>query len=196
MLGRERECSQATDHGIYGAHYLSSMVLRCLLVFGLTFFGASLQAQDTLMYVYGTVRDYLTREPLANVLLTTFDVEDPSTPIITSTNRRGEYEVNLMEERVYTILFAAAGYYLKSVEIALPGPSPEDWQKGYAMNLEMMLLPIEEGLDLWGDGQPVGKARYVAKSDIFEWDLAYTKVYSARFADAMKEYKARLKEKE
>ncbi len=172
------------------------MALRVLLVFGLTFFGASLQAQDTLMYVYGTVRDYLTREPLSNVLLTTFDVNDRSSPIISSSNRRGEYEINLMEERVYTIVFAAAGYYLKSVEIALPGPSPEDWQKGYAMNLEMMLLPIEEGLDLWGDGQPVGKARYVAKSDIFEWDLAYTKVYSARFSDAMKDYKARLKLRE
>lgn len=127
------------------------------------------------------------------VLVVTSAADDPSGPLVTSTNSPGRYGIRLMEERVYTIVFEAEGYYLKSVEIALPGPSPEDWQGGYGMNLEMLLLPVEDGLDLWGDGQPIGKARYQPTSDKFEWDLSYTQAYNARFADLMKEYNARKK---
>ncbi len=168
------------------------MALRFLLVFGLTCFGASLQAQDTLMYVYGTVRHYVTGEPLAGVLVTTFDKNDVSDVQVSSTNRLGRYEIRLMNEQVYSIVFASAEYYLKSVEIALPGPTAEEWAGGFGMNIEISLLPIVEGFDIFGDGQPFGKARYVPESGTIEWDIEYTEAYMERIADALKDYRARL----
>lgn len=168
------------------------MALRALLVFGPILFGICLQAQDTLMSVYGTVRHYVTREPLADVLVSTFDPNDPSYRMVMATNEKGRYRIDLMEERVHRIVFTAEGFYPKGVEIALAGPAPEEWEGGYGMNVEIMLLPMVESLDLWGDGEPIGKARYVPGSGNFEWNIAYTEAYSARFADAMKEYRARL----
>ncbi len=168
------------------------MALRFLLVFGITFLGASIHAQDTLMVVKGTVLAFSTREPVADALVATFDLNDPSHRKVIRSSNTGNYQVNLFEERIYRIMITAEGFYPKMVEIALPGPTPEEWLGGFGMELVTVLLPVMDGLDLWGDGEPIGKARYVPESGRIEWDLAYTDAYKARYAEAMELYNARL----
>lgn len=168
------------------------MLARSLLAFGIIFMAASLLAQDTLMVVYGTVRNYATREPVAAALVATFDIQDPDQPMLKYTSDAGRYEVDLIEEKSYRIVFFAEGYYPKSLEIALKGPSPEEWIGGYGMDVQILLLPVVEGMDFGADGEPIGKARFIPDSGYFEWDLAYTEAYAARHAEAMKVYRALL----
>lgn len=168
------------------------MALRHLFAFVLVLLGTAVLAQDTLMVVYGTVRDFAGREPIANSHAVAFDFNDTGHRMVETTSDSGRYHFDLTEERTYRILFTAEGYYPKLVQIDLQGPSPQEWVGGYGMSVDIMLLPIVDGMDLWGDGEPIGKARFVKESGKFEWDLEHTKAYKAKFAEAMEAYKAHL----
>jgi len=168
------------------------MNLRSLLPACLLLWAAGACAQDTLIVVYGTVRDHVTREPVPQALVVAFDERDAGHRITKLTNALGRYQVDITEERVYRLAYTAQGYYPKSVVIAATGPSPEEWEGGYGMNIDIVLLPEVEGLDMSFGGEPFGMARFDRESGNFQWDLAYTEGMKERVAGQMKEYRSRL----
>lgn len=168
-------------------------MLRPFLAVALLLIGViQLTAQDTLMYVYGTVKEFNTKKPIPQALVLMFDVDDPEHRVTVLTNSQGRYDLNITEERKYRISFGVVGHYNKSIVIDTTGPTKEQWVGGYGMNVDINLMPEVEGLDMSFGNEPFGYARFNPTTENFEWDVEYTQAMMLRHADLMEAYKARM----
>lgn len=172
--------------------YLPAMLARYLLPALLLAPPSVTHSQDTLIAVYGTVRDYVTRQPITEALVALLDERDASERSTRPTNGLGRYELAISVERAYRVTYTAEGYYPKSVAIDATGPTAEEWVGGFGMNIDIMLLPEVDGMDLSFGGEPFGRASYVKESGVFEWDVAYTQAMQAGIRERMAAYRARM----
>ncbi|MEO8068027.1 MAG: hypothetical protein ABI599_10085 [Flavobacteriales bacterium] len=149
------------------------------------------EVTDTVMYVYGVAKDYMTGDTLRAYVVTTWDVNDRVHAIARPSTPDGRYDLLLNKAAYYAIEYAAAGYVPKVVEIDMRIQDSLLWEGGYGMNVNTSLVPKLEGLDAAALPTVVGKAHYDAATDNFVWDLDYTERASARQAEVLKAYAER-----
>jgi|694.fasta_scaffold35181_3 hypothetical protein len=133
--------------------------------------GAS--AQDSTLYIYGSIKGYGTGKPLEAILVQAIDRRDTSVRILARTNAQGRYELLLHAGRDNAVVFQAVGYITKHVLIDLQGPTASQWKDGFAMQIDMMLFQPMDGVDMSVLKEPVGKCRFNPRTGLFEWDRSY-----------------------
>lgn len=143
--------------------------------------------QDTLM-VYGTVKDYLNGEPLTSFTMHAYDVDDPAHVLHGQVRSKGRYELAITEERTYRIVYAAEGYIRKQVQVAVKGPTAEEWVGGFGMQVDISLLPERPGYAEVLDGSVFGRAHYDAAAGVFVWDIAYSEAIREQQRETMRAY--------
>ena len=148
-------------------------------------------AQDTLVVVFGIVKDLTSGTPLTEFAVTATE-QKTMTQVPAHLRDNGRYEINIMQEGDYTVEFNAPGHVAKRVQLELRGPSPEQWKGGYGMSIDINLFRKVEGLDLTLDGKPIGICRFDQAANIFNWDLGYTEAQRGRIEELMKEYERRV----
>mgnify|MGYP000848253160 FL=1 len=164
----------------------------------LVLFGAvkSTLAQQPKLYVYGTVREYLSGDSIPFPSIQYQEVQGGSAPMPVVTNARGRFELELTEEKIFWIIFSAQGYVSKLVEIDMHGPTLQQWEKddGFGWRIEMTLFHDIPGVDFSILKEPLAKIRFNPLTEQFEWDLAYTESIRKRIQSIMDEYDAREKQ--
>ncbi len=148
----------------------------------------SVWSQTPSVLVYGIVKDMTTRDSVPNAWIK-LDGENGA-PVKLTVNERGRYEFELTEEKVYLIRCGASGKVDKSVVVDTRGPTPEQWEGGYGMNVDFVLLDSLPGIDYAVLREPFGKARFVPISANFEWDMEYTQGMRDRQAALLDAYNA------
>ena len=164
---------------------------RFALIFASIVAGIELAAQEPGMIVYGTVRDFTTRDSIPNAIVSILGDGNDKPLIKIVTNARGRYEIGLTEMEPYTIAYSAAGKVGKKVVIDLRGPSKEAWEAGFGMHIDITLLDSLPDVDFSILSEPFGQARYNAESANFEWDVEYTSSMRDRQAALLKTYQER-----
>ncbi len=154
-----------------------------------------LAAQDPGVFVYGTVREMVSKEaiPFPIVEIQEIGSELPPTPIVT--NERGRYEIHFTQQKVYEVRYGALGKVGKVVHLDLRGPSEELWQYGYGINIDVTVLDSLPDVDYSILLEPFGKASFDPGSEVFEWDMEYTQGLRDRQAALLEEYYRRREEK-
>lgn len=153
--------------------------------------GSAVLAQDTLVVVFGVVRDYTTKEALQGVAVNAID-QKWGRRLSAVTNEAGKYELDFTEEGTFMVEFSGPGRAPKKVLLDLTGPTSEEWLGGYGMNVDITLFLQLDGIDLSMGGRPWGKSAYNRADSIFEWDLAYTQGIQAEASKLIAEYEKRL----
>ena len=148
-------------------------------------------AQDTLIVVYGTVKDLTTNEPLPGAQVEALDMKWGRRFLATMLSN-GRYELDLFQEADLMIEYSAPGHVPKRVRVDMHGPTAEDWSGGYGMNVDVRLFREVEGLDLSMGGEPFGICRYDSVSDLFAWDLPYTEGMRERMKSLVADYERRV----
>lgn len=147
-------------------------------------------AQQPTVLVYGTVREFATRDSIPFPVVQIQDAlsSTPPTPVVTTA--RGRYELELGQEGFYQVLFSGPGMVSKSVQIDTRGPSQAEWEGGFGMNINITLMDSLPGLDYSVLREPFGKVAWEKKSSSFAWDVEYTAGLSARHKALMRAYDA------
>lgn len=149
-------------------------------------------AQDTLL-VFGTVMDYSTREPLTSFEVRAVDVKDPNHVVLATLHPGGQYGLPITESRTYRIIYTAKGRIPKQVEVAVAGPSNEQWENGYRMNVDILLMLELPGFDAGPFMDVFGRAAFNPVASNYEWDRAYTKMRMERMKKQLAVYDERLR---
>lgn len=150
------------------------------------------QAQDTLIHVYGVVKDYASGDTLKEYYVTAADVDDSTHVVRGRYDRTGRYELMLGRECVYAVQFTAPGFHAKAALIDMNVPHDSVWVGGFAMNIEATLLPVVPDIDMAAIPLVFGRARYNLAADAFTWDRDFTEKMKAQQAAALKAYDERL----
>jgi len=166
------------------------IVIRSVLVLALSCCGR-LAAQDTLAIVFGSVTDLDPRSLLTGITIACHDIEDSTFVIEPLIREGGFYELHMMEERTYSIVFSATGHVPKRVLIELNGPTREQWERGFGINADISLFKTLSGVDADFGGEPFGICRFDPNTVQFEWDRAYSQAMRERHAAALKAYEAK-----
>ncbi len=145
-------------------------------------------AQDTLMVIFGQVTEVLSGAAVHPVSIEVRDVNDSSKVFSVQNRHDGRYEVTLHEPGGYAIAFSAAGHASKHIEVKLEGPTEEQWEQGYAMQVDLSMFRQVEGVELEME-EPVGKGVYDPDSDVFIWDREHGRAVSGMQKRMLKEYK-------
>lgn len=153
---------------------------------------ATAQAPDTLIVVYGTVTDYVKRQPLPHVTVRAQDPNNAKHAIEVRTNAEGRYELVITEERSYRVVASAKGHYPKAVMVHATGPTAQEWVGGFGMHIDLVLLPQVKGMDLSFGGEPFGVARFDKAAGNFVWDVDHTRALKDRIQPQMEAYRARM----
>lgn len=148
-------------------------------------------AQDTLIVVFGTVKDLTSNEPVNEARVEAMDMKW-GRRFLATMHPNGRYELPLFQEADLLIEFSAPGHVPKRVRVDMNGPTAEDWLGGYGMNVDVRLFREVEGLDLSMGGEPFGICRYDSVADLFEWDLPYTEGMRDRMKSLVAEYEKRV----
>lgn len=146
-------------------------------------------AQTPSVFVYGTVKDLVTRDSIPQATLQIG--EEAGTPVTLIANARGRYEFELTDEKVYLIRYDAPGKVGKSVVVDTRGPTPEQWEGGFGMNIDVVLMDNLPDVDYSILSEPFGRAGFVPASGNFEWDMEYTRSMRDRQAALLDAYRAR-----
>ncbi len=143
--------------------------------------------QDSLLYVYGSVRTYENKDsiPFPRVRVQEKGVPDLPSPV--RSTALGRYELELNKQGIFWILFDAPGKVGKRIEIDTRGARSERIG-GYGMNVDVTLFDSIPGLDFSILNEPMGRACFVGTKDEFNWDLAYTQAMRERIAKMLKAY--------
>lgn len=147
-------------------------------------------AQDTLIVVFGTVKDLTSNEPLTDFHVEAMDLKW-GRRVLAIVYPAGRYELDLMQEGDFIIEYSAPGHVPKRVRVDMRGPTVEEWLGGYGMNVDVRLFREVDGLDLTLGSEPFGICRYDSVADIFSWDLAYIESMRERMKGALAEYEKR-----
>jgi hypothetical protein len=93
-----------------------------------------------------------------------------------TTPQKAIYSFELDLDRLYTIRFVKAGYVSKFIEIDTREIPEEKAAKGFEMKVDITLFKQYSGFDYSIlDREPIAKAKYLKKTEVIDWDLAYTK---------------------
>lgn len=165
-------------------------MVRATFFVACLYFSVQTYAQQPTMVVYGTVRDFATRDsiPFPSVQIHDSLSDMPPTPVVSTA--RGRYELELGQEGLYQILFGAPGKVSKSVQIDTRGPSQAEWEGGFGMNIEIVLMDSLPGVDYSVLREPFGRAAWEKGSSTFAWDVEYTKAQSAALKALVDAYNA------
>ena len=148
----------------------------------------SSEGQDTMLFLHGSVRDYMTSLNLTEFSVRATDFDDAAFHLAGSTSGDGTFELPITEIRHLLISFDSPGYMTKSVEIRMNGPLLEEWQEGFGGRIDISLIKEISGTDLSFLKEPIGRLRFDDSLRSFEWDLDYTAQIRQRIALAMEEY--------
>jgi hypothetical protein len=148
-------------------------------------------AQDSSVYVYGTIRERETMDsiPFPTVQVQELDQKEPPSPVVTQAN--GRYRFILSARKDYVVTFGAKGYITRSVEIDLRNIPSTVWLYGTAMNVDITLFKEMPGLDITLFKLPAGKARYDPAKSAVVWDDEYIKGIASRLNSLFQEYDRR-----
>jgi len=138
------------------------------------------------VYVYGTVKDYVSSKKLDGITVTVFKNGGKLAEAIT--NASGKYEFNLDYGSDYKIVYSKAGMVSKNISIDTKNIPEEERVGGHGMNVEMTLFTELPGIDFSVLQQPIGKAKFDPNTKEVTWDLQYTEQVRAEIARLMKEY--------
>ncbi|MBP7408277.1 MAG: carboxypeptidase regulatory-like domain-containing protein [Flavobacteriales bacterium] len=158
-----------------------------VLGFVLSLFPGVSQAQDTLVVVFGMVKDITTKEPLQDVQVDAIDLKY-GRRVMATLFQGGHYELDFVQEADYMVEYSAEGYVPKRVRLQLIGLTPEEWEGGYGMEVDVTLFRDLPELDLTLGGDPMGICRFNHDSLSFEWDLAHTEGKREQMARMLKAY--------
>ncbi|MBV6404720.1 MAG: hypothetical protein IT228_07030 [Flavobacteriales bacterium] len=159
--------------------------LSALLAALLLTVGAALAQVDN-VYVYGTVKDYISAKKMDGVVVSVFKNGAKLTETIT--NASGKYEFNLDYGADYKITYTKAGIVSKNITIDTRNIPEEERVGGHGMNIEMTLFQELPGIDFTVLNQPIGKAKFDPTTSEVTWDLQYTEQIRSEIARLMKEY--------
>jgi len=149
----------------------------------LPFIGAPrLQAQDSTLYLYGRVGTYVNGMPAWPFAVVAVDVKDTAHHVRARAGAEGRYELVLHAGRLYTVAYHAQGLCSKHVLVDTRGPSAAQWRDGYGMQVDMVLVPPAEGVDLSVLREPAGRCAFNLNSGRFEWDRTYADRMRPRLA--------------
>ncbi len=165
---------------------LYKITLPSLLLSLLFFTSGTYASTDTLVVVFGVVKNIGTGDTLTQYTVVATDAADPA-HMVQGTVSNGRYELNLMEVRTYRITYSAAGHIPKVVEVQMAGPSEEDWNGGYGMHVDVLLLDQSGDVDGALFNEPFGISRFNSASGNFEWDQEHTRKMRARQAALLEE---------
>lgn len=166
------------------------MPIRAFFILVIVTTGLPLRAQNPSVLVYGTVRDFSTRDSIPFPIVYIQDASDDAVPTPVVTNARGRYEIELNEEKAHWIIYTALGKVAKFVEIDTRGPTPVEWEGGYAMNIDMVLMDSLPDVDYSILQTPFGRSYWNKRTATFDWDVEYTAAMRKRVVDLMDAYKA------
>lgn len=161
----------------------AALLLSCMI---------TLDAQDTLIHVYGRVKEFNTQKPIPGALVLAYDPNDAEYRMTVLSDSLGRYQLGITDERSYRLVYGMVGRYSKSVVIEAVGPTKEQWLGGYGLNIDIVLLPELEGFDMSFGNEPFGYARFNSKTEYFEWDVEYSEAMLERHSSLMDAYKARM----
>ncbi len=147
---------------------------------------SSVCAQDSTLYVYGTVKDHGSGAPLERFLVNAINMRDTADRVLARTNAKGRYELVLHGDKEYAVVYSAVGMLTKHVLMDLRGPDAAQWKDGFGMNVNMTLFAPVEGVDFSVLREPVGKCRFNRELAVFDWDVAYNEAVRLRIAELMK----------
>ncbi|MBL8000925.1 MAG: hypothetical protein JNL05_03080 [Flavobacteriales bacterium] len=157
---------------------------RCWMAIMLCMGVVCARAQDSTLYVYGKVGNYMNGMPAWPFAVVAVDVKDTTYRSQARANAKGRYELVLHAGRLYVLAFHAEGLLPKHVLVDTRGPSAAQWKDGFGLQVDMALVPAVPGVDASVLNEPVGRCAFNLNSGNFEWDRAY--------ADAMRPRLARL----
>lgn len=142
----------------------------------------SVHAQDSTLYVYGKVGNYLNGMPAWPFAVVAVDVKDTSYRSQARANAQGRYELVLHAGRLYVLAYHAEGLLPKHVLVDTRGPSAAQWKDGFGLQVDMVLVPAVPGVDVSVLNEPVGRCAFNLNSGNFEWDRAYAEAMRPRLA--------------
>ena len=156
-----------------------------LLAMAMAAAGSAQEASDN-VYVYGTVKDYVTGLPLEGVEVLVYRDEVRAERILTDS--LGRYEAYLDYDHLYKLWYLAPGKVTKHIEIdARDIPMPLR-AGGYGMNVDMTLFKNLPGLEMDVLAQPMGIARYSPVDSVMSWDMEHTTRMRAAISQSMQRY--------
>ncbi len=147
---------------------------------------AGVFAQVDNVYVYGTVKDYVSSKKLDGITVTVFKNGGKLAEVVT--NASGKYEFNLDYGSDYKLVYSKAGMISKNISIDTKNIPEEERVGGHGMNVEMTLFAELPGIDFSVLQQPIGKAKFDPTTKEVTWDIQYTEQVRAEIARLMKEY--------
>lgn len=157
----------------------------CLLACSLFLLAAAFGQVDN-VYVYGTVKDYVSSKKLDGITVTVFKNGGKLAEVVT--NASGKYEFNLDYGSDYKLVYSKAGMVSKNISIDTKNIPEEERVGGHGMNVEMTLFTELPGIDFSVLQQPIGKAKFDPTTKEVTWDLQYTEQVRAEIQRLMKEY--------
>ena len=86
-------------------------------------------------------------------------------------------------DKFYKIVFSSPGYVSKYVTIDLRDIPPAKQVGGFEMNIDISLFKQLDGIDYSLLDEPIGKAKYYAKTGVMVWDMAYTQDMQRKIRD-------------
>lgn len=143
-------------------------------------------AQVDNVYVYGTVKDYVSSKKLDGITVTVYKNGGKLAEVVT--NASGKYEFNLDYGSEYKLVYSRTGMVSKNIAIDTRNIPEEERVGGHGMNVEMTLFAELPGIDFSVLQQPIGKAKFDGASKEVTWDLQYTEQVRAEIQRLMKEY--------
>lgn len=157
----------------------------CILACSFLLFAAAFGQVDN-VYVYGTVKDYVSSKKLDGITVTVFKNGGKLAEVVT--NASGKYEFNLDYGSDYKLMYSRAGMVSKNISIDTKNIPEEERVGGHGMNVEMTLFTELPGIDFSVLQQPIGKAKFDPTTKEVTWDLQYTEQVRAEIQRLMKEY--------
>ncbi len=143
-------------------------------------------AQVDNVYVYGTVKDYVSSKKLDGITVTVFKNGAKLAEVVTSAS--GKYEFNLDYGSDFKLVYSKPGMVSKNISIDTKNIPEEERVGGHGMNVEMTLFQELPGIDFSILQQPIGKAKFDPTTKEVTWDLDYTNQVRSEIARLMKEY--------
>ena len=167
------------------AHTVIRSLRACLAVCSFLLFAPVFGQVDN-VYVYGTVKDYVSSKKLDGITVTVFKNGGKLAEVVT--NASGKYEFNLDYGSDYKLVYSRASMVSKNISIDTKNIPEEERVGGHGMNVEMTLFAELPGIDFSVLQQPIGKAKFDPTTKEVTWDLQYTEQVRAEIARLMKEY--------
>jgi hypothetical protein len=140
-----------------------------LFLFALT---SPVFAQDSLLAVFGSVRDEITKLKLENAQLIILKDKKKQEEISVIS---GKYSLDLPLGSKYTFIFKAKGYVQKIILIDTRNIPDQNTTGGFQLNMDIQLVSYVKGYNKKLNEVPIAKAGFDPEIDDLVFDIPYTK---------------------